>query len=90
MKRLGRQHKGHGKDAFHAAQCGTAKSALVCQENPMYSRREGTEAMNLLFSGTCGGQAFFCDRRCQKAGWKEHKSRHHCRKKVFIEDPSPT
>ncbi|KAJ7155681.1 hypothetical protein C8R46DRAFT_1004896 [Mycena filopes] len=30
--------------------------------------------------GACKGQAFFCDARCLKDGWKEHKVKHKCRK----------
>ncbi|KAJ7809118.1 hypothetical protein B0H14DRAFT_3760132 [Mycena olivaceomarginata] len=30
--------------------------------------------------GACRGQAFFCDARCLKDGWKEHKLKHKCRK----------
>ncbi|KAJ7473606.1 hypothetical protein B0H11DRAFT_2174202 [Mycena galericulata] len=30
--------------------------------------------------GTCKGQAFFCDARCLRDGWKEHKLKHRCSK----------
>ncbi|KAJ7470995.1 hypothetical protein FB451DRAFT_1135262 [Mycena latifolia] len=30
--------------------------------------------------GACKGQAFFCDARCLRDGWKEHKLKHKCRK----------
>ncbi|KAJ6534132.1 hypothetical protein B0H19DRAFT_439818 [Mycena capillaripes] len=30
--------------------------------------------------GTCKGQAFFCDARCLRDGWKEHKIKHKCSK----------
>ncbi|KAF8962983.1 hypothetical protein BDZ97DRAFT_1064881 [Flammula alnicola] len=30
--------------------------------------------------GSCCGRAFFCDTDCLKAGWKEHKAAHGCRK----------
>ncbi|KAJ7744035.1 hypothetical protein DFH07DRAFT_890558 [Mycena maculata] len=30
--------------------------------------------------GACKGQAFFCDSRCLRDGWKEHKVKHKCRK----------
>ncbi|KAJ6579160.1 hypothetical protein DFH09DRAFT_1260524 [Mycena vulgaris] len=30
--------------------------------------------------GACNGQAFFCDARCLRDGWKEHKLKHKCRK----------
>ncbi|KAK7446264.1 hypothetical protein VKT23_014469 [Stygiomarasmius scandens] len=31
-------------------------------------------------AGTCGGKYYFCSKDCQRAGWKEHKSKHGCRK----------
>ncbi|KAJ7218173.1 hypothetical protein C8J57DRAFT_1395242 [Mycena rebaudengoi] len=30
--------------------------------------------------GACNGQAFFCDSRCLRDGWREHKVKHKCRK----------
>ncbi|KAJ6453239.1 hypothetical protein C8R47DRAFT_1229114 [Mycena vitilis] len=30
--------------------------------------------------GACKGQAFFCDPRCLRDGWKEHKFKHKCSK----------
>ncbi|KAJ7491355.1 hypothetical protein B0H11DRAFT_1007662 [Mycena galericulata] len=30
--------------------------------------------------GACKGQAFFCDARCLRDGWKEHKLKHKCNK----------
>ncbi|KZV99080.1 hypothetical protein EXIGLDRAFT_606252 [Exidia glandulosa HHB12029] len=30
--------------------------------------------------GTCGGKVYFCSRDCQKESWKEHKTKHGCRK----------
>ncbi|KAF7332954.1 hypothetical protein MVEN_02401300 [Mycena venus] len=30
--------------------------------------------------GACNGQAFFCDARCLRDGWKEHKLKHKCSK----------
>ncbi|KAF7345724.1 hypothetical protein MVEN_01592500 [Mycena venus] len=30
--------------------------------------------------GACNGQAFFCDARCLRDGWQEHKVKHKCRK----------
>ncbi|KAJ7685845.1 hypothetical protein B0H17DRAFT_1225452 [Mycena rosella] len=30
--------------------------------------------------GACKGQAFFCDARCLRDGWKEHKLKHKCHK----------
>ncbi|KIK52660.1 hypothetical protein GYMLUDRAFT_179913 [Collybiopsis luxurians FD-317 M1] len=31
-------------------------------------------------AGACGGKYYFCSKECQKAGWKEHKEKHGCKK----------
>ncbi|KAF8581947.1 hypothetical protein K439DRAFT_188605 [Ramaria rubella] len=32
--------------------------------------------------GTCNGRVFFCEPQCLKDGWKEHKTKHGCRKET--------
>ncbi|KAF9062178.1 hypothetical protein BDP27DRAFT_1484114 [Rhodocollybia butyracea] len=31
-------------------------------------------------AGACGGKYYFCSKDCHRAGWKEHKEKHGCRK----------